>query len=65
MKIVETIAATVSHRVEQLNETADEPRDLPIEGKKREAKPKTRINVLHCDIIQDEFWFSRPSILTD
>jgi hypothetical protein len=37
------------------------------EGKKRKlkrpSKPKTKITLLHCDVIQDEFWGARPSIL--
>ncbi|KAF9456567.1 Thg1 C terminal domain-containing protein [Collybia nuda] len=32
---------------------------------KRKAKPKTHIVVLHCDIIQDGFWITRPGLLID
>jgi len=37
------------------------------EGKKKKpkcgTKPKTKITLLHCDIIKDEFWQMQPSIL--
>ncbi|KAG6809771.1 hypothetical protein H0H93_015510 [Arthromyces matolae] len=33
------------------------------EKKKRDVKPKTKVVVLHCDIIKDQFWDDRPSIL--
>ncbi|KAJ6492490.1 tRNAHis guanylyltransferase [Mycena vitilis] len=29
------------------------------------AKPRTQVNVLHCDIIKDDFWDARPEILSD
>ncbi|KAG6826738.1 hypothetical protein H0H92_014628 [Tricholoma furcatifolium] len=32
--------------------------------KSKQAKPPTRVVVLHCDIIKDEFWDQRPGILT-
>jgi tRNA(His) guanylyltransferase len=37
----------------------------PSKGRKgkNESKPKTKISVLHCDIIKDQFWGARPSIL--
>jgi tRNA(His) guanylyltransferase len=30
---------------------------------KNDRKPTTKVTVLHCDIIKDEFWEARPSIL--
>ncbi|RDB25872.1 putative tRNA(His) guanylyltransferase [Hypsizygus marmoreus] len=32
---------------------------------KRDVKQKTKIVVLHCDIIKDEFWEARPDLLHD
>ncbi|KAG6852815.1 hypothetical protein C0991_008970 [Blastosporella zonata] len=46
-----------------------EPPDSTAENKnrksKREVKPKTRVIVLHCDIIKDEFWGARSGILKE
>ncbi|CDO74954.1 hypothetical protein BN946_scf184945.g26 [Trametes cinnabarina] len=33
--------------------------------KKKKAKVRTTVELLHCDIIGDDFWNSRPSILAD
>ncbi|KAG5641868.1 hypothetical protein DXG03_004092 [Asterophora parasitica] len=41
------------------------PQTKVKKGKKKEAKPKTRVVVLHCDVIRDEFWEARPSILNE
>ncbi|KAJ2926951.1 hypothetical protein H1R20_g10127, partial [Candolleomyces eurysporus] len=33
--------------------------------KKAKAKPLTRLVLLHCDIIKDDFWNERPSLLAE
>jgi hypothetical protein len=47
--------------------TFESPSAPTQEGRKRKlkrpSKPKTKITLLHCDVIQDEFWEARPSIL--
>ncbi|KAJ8520751.1 hypothetical protein ONZ45_g2473 [Pleurotus djamor] len=32
---------------------------------KKKGKPQTKINLLHCDIIQDAFWDARPHLLSE
>ncbi|EAU85216.2 tRNA guanylyltransferase [Coprinopsis cinerea okayama7 len=32
---------------------------------KKPKQPKTRVVLLHCDLIRDEFWDSRPGLLVD
>jgi tRNA(His) guanylyltransferase len=32
---------------------------------KRNAKLKTKLTLLHCDVIKDEFWDARPGLLTE
>ncbi|KAJ2918134.1 hypothetical protein MD484_g2247, partial [Candolleomyces efflorescens] len=34
-------------------------------GKKAKAKPPTRVVLLHCDIIKDDFWNERPLLLAE
>ncbi|KAJ7503327.1 Thg1 C terminal domain-containing protein [Mycena galericulata] len=36
----------------------------PVSQMRSRTKPRTRIVVLHCDIIRDEFWDARPDILS-
>ncbi|KAJ7146753.1 Thg1 C terminal domain-containing protein [Mycena epipterygia] len=38
--------------------------DAPSTRMRTRTKPRTRVVVLHCDIIQDEFWNTRPEILS-
>jgi hypothetical protein len=46
------------------SKSASEPTQEGKRKKKKHlSKPKTKITLLHCDIIQDEFWDARPSIL--
>ena len=37
----------------------------PKKKKKAKDKPFTQIVLLHCDIIKDEFWTTRPYLLTE
>jgi tRNA(His) guanylyltransferase len=40
--------------------------DRPLKKKdKAKAKPVTRVDLLHCDIIKNDFWTSRPHVLAD
>jgi len=41
----------------------DLPRQKRTNGKKKKVKLETTIEVLHCDIISDEFWLTRPHLL--
>ena len=34
-------------------------------GKAKKARALTRVTVLHCDLIGDEFWRERPYILSE
>jgi len=37
----------------------------PKEAKKTKIKQRTRIDILHCDIIAEDFWRPRPHLLAD
>jgi tRNA(His) guanylyltransferase len=55
---------------EQTSETIAVAASTPRDGKKAEKKKKKvklplRIDVLHCDIIKDEFWKAHPHLLAD
>ncbi|KAL0945493.1 hypothetical protein HGRIS_000978 [Hohenbuehelia grisea] len=39
--------------------------EKPRPGKKTKTKSRTRIEILHCDIIADDFWTPRPHLLED
>ncbi|KAF5379751.1 hypothetical protein D9615_005768 [Tricholomella constricta] len=64
-EIAEPVESAVIPTSEAADDAVSEP--SPMKGKKakpkREAKSKTRIVVLHCDIIKNDFWDARPGIL--
>lgn len=45
--------------------TPSEPSKTNDKKKNKKAKPPTRVVLLHCDIIKDEFWNERPGLLAD
>lgn len=47
---------------EPVTTQASESVRIPLKASQRE-KPKMTIEVLHCDIISDEFWDARPHLL--
>jgi tRNA(His) guanylyltransferase len=42
--------------------TPDPPRQKRSKAKKKD-KLETTVEVLHCDIISDEFWLARPHLM--
>ena len=32
-------------------------------ARKKNKPPQTRIEIVHCDVIKDDFWNARPGIL--
>ncbi|KAG5636225.1 hypothetical protein H0H81_008732 [Sphagnurus paluster] len=70
------VRADDAEQVGEVGETtgdiASEPVTAPRKGgekkkhtQKRNAKSRTKILVLHCDIMKDEFWDARPAILKE
>ncbi|KAL1949433.1 hypothetical protein VTO73DRAFT_8314 [Trametes versicolor] len=55
--------------VQELSAPTEDPSQDPAPKSKKEKKPKIRVrttvDLLHCDIIGDEFWTTRPNILAD
>ncbi|KAJ6615867.1 Thg1 C terminal domain-containing protein [Mycena sp. CBHHK59/15] len=41
------------------------PFEIPTKRMRTRIKPRTRVVVLHCDIIKDEFWETRPEVLSE
>ncbi|KAI0685105.1 tRNAHis guanylyltransferase [Cytidiella melzeri] len=37
--------------------------DVTVTTKKRGSKPRTAVSLMHCDIVEDHFWSTRPSLL--
>lgn len=44
--------------------TSAEP-NMALSGRSKKRKPDTVVQVLHCDIIKDDFWNERPNLLSD
>lgn len=42
----------------------DDTRDVKDKGKGARKRALTRVTVLHCDLIKDDFWKERPYILS-
>jgi tRNA(His) guanylyltransferase len=51
---------------DQSQTTTSETPTKPTKQKfKQNKKQSTRIDLLHCDLIKDEFWDNRPWLLSD
>ena len=43
----------------------DDTAGVKDKGKRKKKRAVTRVTVLHCDLIRDEFWEERPYILSE
>ena len=46
-------------------ENVEPPTPPQLTSRKTKVRTRTTVELYHCDIIGDEFWNSRPSILAD
>ncbi|TFK22777.1 tRNAHis guanylyltransferase [Coprinopsis marcescibilis] len=57
--------ATPSSECEQPATSPDSAKSKKQKKRAVKAKPRTRVVVIHTDIIRDEFWSARPNILVE
>lgn len=65
---LDTTATTASQSFQQQQQTESKTTKPLKPNKKTRGKPKqksTRIELLHCDLIREEFWDTRPGLLSD
>ncbi|KAF5327356.1 hypothetical protein D9619_004990 [Psilocybe cf. subviscida] len=55
----------ISESAAPLSEPLPTKETKPKKDKKRDNQPMTRIEIVHCDIIKDDFWNAHPKILTE